>query len=71
MTHTRFNKTSFKGHIKTDRQGNILERTYADGSKYFFNKQGNIIKETYADGSKVVYKRDRQGNLIEKTYAEW
>ncbi len=38
-----------------DKQGNLLEQTYADGSKYVYDKQGNILEKTYADGSKDVY----------------
>ena len=41
-----------------NKQGNLLEETYADGSKYVYkrDKQGNLLEETHADGSKDVYK---------------
>jgi len=51
-----------------DKQGNLLEKTYADGSKDVYDKQGNLLEKTYADGSKEVY--DKQGNILEMTYAD-
>ena len=55
-----------------DSQGNILEETYADGTKnvYKRDRQGNLIEKTYADGTKDVYKRDKQGHLLEATYPD-
>ena len=53
-----------------DKQGNLLEKTYADGTKevYKRDKQGNLLEKTYANGTKYVY--DKQGNLLEETYAD-
>ena len=53
-----------------DSKGNLIEKTYADGSKdvYKRDSKGNLIEEIYAYGSRYVY--DSKGNIIEKTYAD-
>ena len=61
-------RTEGKTKYVYNKQGNLLEETYADGSKYVYDKQGNLLERTYADGSKYVY--DKQGKLSEETYAD-
>jgi len=53
-----------------NKKGNILEKTYADGTKDVCkrDKQGNLLEKTYANGRKYVY--DKKGNLLEEIYAD-
>ena len=49
-------RTEGKSKYIYNKQGKLLETTYADDSKDVYDKQGNLLEETYADGSKDVYK---------------